>query len=88
MFRRTEMLKRYDKNLVDNIANLQPLGSFANNSKNNKKFEEWLKNPDRSQEYMKINLVPNMESYGEDKFEEFIKLRKKLIFEKVKEFFQ
>jgi len=72
---------------VDNIANLQPLGSFTNNSKNNKKFKEWLDEPNRSEDYMAINLIPKMDDYGEDSFEDFIKKRRKLIFESVKEFF-
>lgn len=87
MFPRSKMIKKHLKKEVDNIANLQPLGSFTNNSKNNKKFWEWLEEPNRSEDYMEINLIPKMDDYGEDSFEEFLKKRRKLIFESVKEFF-
>ena len=87
MFPKSKMIKRYSRKIVDNIANLQPLGSFTNNSKNNKKFKEWLEEPNRSEEYREINLIPKMDDYNEDNFEEFIKKRRNLIFEAVKEFF-
>ena len=86
MFPRTDMLKKYDKVIVDNIANVQPLGKFTNNSKNNKKFKEWLIEPNRSEEYGEINFVPKMMDYGESFFEDFVEKRKKLIFEEIKKF--
>lgn len=88
MFSRTEMLKKHDKKIVDNISNLQPLGKFTNNSKNNKKFKEWLSESNRSEEYGETNLVPKMENYEDENFVEFTKKRKSLIFNKVKRFLE
>jgi len=88
MFPQSDLLKKHDKKIVDNIANLQPLGAFTNNLKNNKKFKEWLEEPNRSEEYRELNLIPKMKDYNEKNFEIFVKKRRELIFEKVKEFFE
>ena len=88
IFSKAELLKlKKEKKLVNNIGNLQPLGGFTNNSKNNMKFEDWLKDPNRNSDYLDFNLIPYMENYSEDNFEEFIKLRQLLICNRVREFF-
>lgn len=86
MFPRSKMKRKFDKSLVDNIANIQALG-LINQAKGNKCFEDWLNEPKRSEDYMEIHLVPIM-NYKEDNFKEFIEKRRNLIFEKIREFFE
>jgi len=88
IFRRTEMLRLgKSKNMVDNIANLQPLGSFTNNSKNDLPFKKWLEKNERSEDYLDFHNIPRMNDYSENNFEEFIKLRREIIYNKLKDFF-
>ena len=75
------------KQFVDNISNIQALGASGNNRKNDKSFEDWLNEPKRSDDYMKIHLVPKMD-YSEDKFIDFVEKRREIIFNKVSKFFE
>lgn len=86
MFPRSKMIKVYEKNKVDNIANIQVLGK-ENQIKSDKSFEDWLNEKERSEDYLKIHLVPKMENYEKDKFLDFLRKRKELIFNKLKNFF-
>lgn len=83
MFPRKRTLKRYDKKDVDNIANIQALGAQTNASKNDKKFQEWVKKREDKSEYCKYHLVPDMVDYDEKYFPNFLKKRKDLIKEKL-----
>jgi len=87
MFPRSKMKKLFDKKIVDNISNIQALGASGNNRKNDKSFEDWLNEPKRSDDYMKIHLVPKMD-YSEDKFIDFVEKRREIIFNKVSKFFE
>jgi len=87
LFSRSRLLKKFNRKEVNNIANIQPLGKFTNNRKNDQKFENWVKERNRSADYAELNLIPKMDNYKEDNFEEFLKKRTKLIFEKMKIFF-
>jgi len=87
MFSQTRMIKLYDKKIVNNIANIQPLG-YSNQAKGDTPFEEWLKEENRANDYYDLHLVPKLESYTDDQFEKFIQNRKNLIFEKLKQFFE
>jgi len=86
MFPRTPTKKKFDKDLVDNIANIQTLG-LINQKKGKMEFKDWLKESERSEDYMELHLVPKLASYKEDKFEEFIERRRELILKKVISFF-
>lgn len=88
MFPKSKMLKLFDKKVVNNISNIQPLGGTVNSSKNDKTFEDWLKEPKRSDEYKETHLIPDLSAYNEKKFEEFLEKRRELIFKKVKTFFE
>lgn len=87
MFPRSKMLKKYDKNIVDNIANIQALGR-ENQIKSNKSFENWLNEKERSEDYLEIHLVPKMQKYEDDEFLIFLEKRREKILNKVKDFFQ
>lgn len=84
MYPRSKMLKKYDRKLVNNIGNIQPLGAYTNKNKTNMKFSEWLSQPNRDEEYKQLNYIPEMISYDDDHFEEFIEKRRQLIFERLK----
>ncbi len=88
LFPRSRLLKKFDRKEVNNVANIQPLGSFTNNSKNNQKFVDWIAEENRSEDYAELNLIPKMKDYGEDNFPEFLEKRRELILEKLKEFFE
>lgn len=88
LFPRTRSLKKFDKKEVNNVANIQPLGSFTNNIKNDKTFMEWIKEKNRSEDYAELNLIPKMEDYKEDNFLRFLEKRRELILNKIKEFFE
>jgi len=86
MFPRSEMKKKFNKELFDNIANIQAIGEI-NQVKGPKPFKDWLNESDRSENYMEIHLVPKLSDYKEENFKEFLERRKELIFKKLKEFF-
>ena len=87
LYPQTKTKKIYDKNLVDNICNIQILKN-ENQIKNDKDFDIY-----RNEililvpEYDKINYIPKLESYNVDNFEIFIKKRKELIYNKIKKYF-
>jgi hypothetical protein len=88
LYPQTKTKKIYDKNLVDNICNIQILKN-ENQIKNDKDFDIY-----RNEililvpEYDKINYIPKLESYNVDNFEIFIKKRKELIYNKIKKYFE
>ena len=88
MFPKSKMLKHFDKKIVNNISNIQPLGGSINSSKNDKSFDDWLKEPKRSDEYKKTHLIPDLSDYNEANFEKFLEKRRELIFARVKGFFE
>jgi len=87
MFSRTKYRKMFDKSKVDNITNIQALGGFTNICKSDMPFEEWLKDKDRSEDYMEIHLVPRIENYNENSFEQFMEQRSQMICKKLELFF-
>ena len=64
------------------LANLQLLTNSENLSKNATPFEQWIKT--READYRERHLIPYLESYGMDFFEEFMKARTALIKEALK----
>ena len=63
------------------IVNLELLTAFENSEKNAKPFEEWIKT--RDPKFKERHCIPNVE-YTYDKFEIFIKRRKEILHEKLK----
>ena len=103
LFPQKKTKKRYDKNLVDNIGNLQALKS-ENQIKSGESFEKWLekillKIPDfkdksfipkldsEEEPDKELKSCGELKSYAEDNFEVFLKRRKILIFRKIKDYF-
>ncbi|MBI5803439.1 DUF262 domain-containing protein, partial [Candidatus Pacearchaeota archaeon] len=62
MFPHSKIKGKFDKILVDNIANIQAIGPI-NQIKGDKSFNDWLNEPNRSKDYMEIHLVPRLSSY-------------------------
>lgn len=87
MYPQTSMKKIYDKKIVDNIGNVQALGSYTNQSKLDEKFSEWIKKNEKNEKYCEIHLVPKLPSYDETQFETFVKERQSLIVKKIMPFF-
>ena len=103
LFPQKKTKKKYDKNLVDNIGNLQALKS-ENQIKSGESFEKWLekillKIPDfkdksfipkldsEEEPDKELKSCGELKSYAEDNFEVFLKRRKILIFRKIKDYF-
>ncbi len=103
LFPQKKTKKKYDKNLVDNIGNLQALKS-ENQIKSGESFEKWLekillKIPDfKDKSFIpkldseeepdeELKSCGELKSYSEDNFEVFLKRRKILIFRKIKDYF-
>lgn len=87
LFPQTKTKKIKDKNLVDNICNIQILKN-ENQIKNDKNFKEYReeiikKIPD----YDEKNFIPKLEDYSIDYFDIFLEKRKELIYIKVKSYF-
>ena len=79
IFPKRELEKKgFDTNLINNIGNIQPLGNFTNNSKNNMRFVDWLNNEERSWDYKNFHMIPDVSSYEIDNFKEFLEERKKI----------
>lgn len=64
-------------NLRDTICNLELLDGEENNFKRAKPFMEWIST--RDENFKSRHLIPEMESYSMDNFEEFIKERARLL---------
>jgi hypothetical protein len=70
-------------NSYNSLANLQLLTDSENLSKNATPFDEWLKT--RDPEFRKRHRIPQLPTYEFDSFEEFLKGRKELITEVLKQ---
>lgn len=73
--------------IVNYLGNLQLLEVTPNEEKNNKDFDEWLKeafpNPDQLKVYKEKHFIPDVDlSFGN--FEEFLGAREELIVEALK----
>ena len=81
-----DKIKYYIEN-VNYIGNLQLLEATPNEEKNNKDFDEWLKeafnNPDQLKAYKEKHYIPDVDLSFEN-FEEFFSAREKLIVEALK----
>lgn len=64
------------------LANLQLLTESENLSKNATPFDEWIKTRDET--FRKRHLIPDMDSYGFNSFEDFFKARTALIVDGLK----
>lgn len=64
------------------IANLQLLTESENLSKNATPFNDWIKTRDAA--FKKRHLIPDLDSFSFDRFEEFYDERKKLIIDALK----
>jgi len=83
-------VKGYDWSKINSIKNFQLLDSGTNRgTKNGKPFKDWVDNLEYVKDkpsYVKLHLIPTDETlWTEDKFEEFIEERGKLILGKLKE---
>lgn len=78
-----EKIKRY-LDLRDTICNLELLSESENNDKRAKQFEQWV--AERDDNFKERNLIPHMESYALEDFEQFVAKRKTLLHEKLKKF--
>lgn len=89
-FRVRSLKKRgYDEAMVqtymskyNTLANLQLLTDSENLSKNATPFEQWVQTRDAA--FRKRHLIPDLENYSMDSFEEFLKARIALIKETLK----
>jgi uncharacterized protein with ParB-like and HNH nuclease domain len=79
----TDKIEFYMNN-YNTILNLELLDDVDNKSKNSCAFDVWIKS--RNDDFKKTHLIPSLEDYGFDHFEDFINERKKLIVEKIKRF--
>lgn len=81
-----DKIKYYIEN-VNYIGNLQLLEATPNEEKNNKDFDEWLKeafnNPEQLKAYKEKHYIPDVDLSFEN-FEEFFSVREKLIVEALK----
>ncbi len=87
IFPQTPLKKKFENKRVDNICNLQVLKS-SNQKKNDKSFDIWLKdillkNPN----YLEDNFIPKLDVYSENNFENFLELRKEIIYKKLVHYF-
>jgi hypothetical protein len=78
----------YDLSKINSIKNFQLIDYGTNRGeKNGKAFAEWINNPAYVSDkpaFIKLHLIPNDETiWTEDKFEEFIEARAKLILTKL-----
>lgn len=83
---------KYAWDKINGVANYQLLDYSTNRgNKNASSFADWVCNEDNvkdKKEYLKLHLIPEDETlWREDKFEEFIKERSKLIIEKINSYF-
>lgn len=73
----------------DCIGNLQFLEPIPNSEKSAKPYDEWLSERFDSKEeldnYRRLNLIPEMQSYNIQNFLDFIEKREKMIFNKLTE---
>jgi uncharacterized protein with ParB-like and HNH nuclease domain len=91
LFPQTKTKKLIDKNLVDNIANIQILKN-ENQKKSDKEFKVYREEIIKTvPEYDILNFIPKIDEelkdYTIEYFEIFLEKRKVLIFEKIKEYF-
>ncbi|MFH1193560.1 MAG: DUF262 domain-containing protein [bacterium] len=103
LFPQKKTKNKYDKNLVDNIGNLQALKS-ENQNKGGEFFEKWLEKilidiPNFKDKWFipkldseeepdkELKSCGELNSYAEENFEVFLKRRKVLIFRKIKDYF-
>lgn len=70
--------------LRDTICNLELLSETENNDKRAKPFEQWV--AERDVNFKQRHLIPVMDSYSMDNFEEFIKKRRSLLHKAIKDF--
>lgn len=77
------MITKYSKSERDQIANLMVLSHGENCAgKRDTPPDIWF--TDKEEEYLRLHLIPHKELLEKEKFEEFIKERKKLIIEELK----
>jgi hypothetical protein len=89
-FKKRSLKKRgYDDSKIttymsgyNTLQNLELLTEAENLSKNATPFDDWLKTRDST--FRSLHLIPEMQSYGYDHFEEFSKARTNLIVAKLK----
>jgi hypothetical protein len=91
LFPQTKTKKTKDKNLVDNISNIQILKN-ENQIKNDTDFKEYReKIIEKIPNYDLINFIPKLDEelkdYTIDYFEIFLEKRKELILNKIKDYF-
>ena len=79
----------YNWDKINSIANYQLIDYGTNRGvKNGKPFKEWMGKYVRDKRsYIKRHLIPDDESiWTEDKFDEFLKRRSELIFNKISKY--
>lgn len=85
LFSKKELGDLFKKEEIDNIGNIRYVGASENNWKKDMPFKNWIKTI--SLEEKEKHLIPEG-NWNTNNYKEFIKERKKLMFEKVKEFFE
>lgn len=66
-----------DSEMVNKLGNIQYIKSSTNNSKRDDDFDSWMDNT--TQKYCSNHYIPNLETYTQPDFEEFVNEREKLI---------
>mgnify|MGYP002868636396 FL=1 len=78
-----EKIDRYIE-LRDTICNLELLSESENNDKRAKPFEQWVS--ERDDNFKERHLIPQLDSYAMDNFEQFVAARKALLYQALKGF--
>ncbi|MBQ7421609.1 MAG: DUF262 domain-containing protein [Prevotella sp.] len=78
-----EKINRYTE-LRDTICNLELLSESENNDKRAKPFEQWVS--ERDDNFKERHLIPQLDSYSMDNFEQFVAARKTLLYQAIKGF--
>ena len=78
-----EKIDRYIE-LRDTICNLELLSESENNDKRAKPFEQWVS--ERDVNFKERHLIPQLDSYAMNNFEQFVAARKTLLYQALKGF--
>lgn len=70
--------------LRDTICNLELLSESENNDKRAKPFEQWV--AERDDNFKQRHLIPQLDSYSMDFFEQFVEERRILLYKAIKDF--
>jgi len=77
---------KYNYDLINNIGNLELLTATENESKNKTPFDEWIKTRDK--EFLNKNMIPEDSNlWSIEKYEAFIKERRKIMFKRLQNIF-